>query len=255
MIDTHCHLFWDDYAADLPGVLDRARAAGVRAFIVPATSIDTARQALALARRHPDVHAAAGVHPHDAAGVESTLERDLEALLAEPGVVAVGEIGLDYHYDFCPRPEQHRALHLQLELARRRGLPVVIHNREADDDVLAICREHQDGALRGQFHCFSSSAAVAERVLELGFHISFTGNVTYRNSPLAAVAAMVPDDRLLLETDAPFMAPVPHRGKRNEPAYLALVAAHLAALRGQDAATLAANTTRNAVALFRLPAA
>jgi TatD DNase family protein len=252
LIDTHCHLFWKDFDHDLPEVIDRARDAGIGPIIVPATDLDTMEIAYGIARRFPRVFATAGVHPHDAGKLPADAFERIDAFAANPEIVAIGEIGLDYYYDFCPPAVQQEALHRQLDIAGRHGLPVVIHNREADEDVLAICREHQDGALRGQFHCFSSSRDYAERVLELGFHISFTGNVTYKKSTLADAVAAVPDDRLLLETDAPFMAPTPWRGKRNEPAYLALIAARIAELRGHTADHVAGITTRNAIALFSL---
>ncbi|MDH7514913.1 MAG: TatD family hydrolase [Bacteroidota bacterium] len=250
MIDTHCHLFWEDFAADLHAVLERSRAAGVHGVIVPGTSLQTSAQAADIACRCPDVRWAAGVHPHDAASLPADFIDRLCALLRHHRAVAVGEIGLDYHYDFCPRDRQVEAFRLQVELALEEGLPVILHNRQADEDLLALCREYAARGLRGQFHCFSSTPAFAERVLELGFHISFTGNVTYRNSTLAEVVRLVPDDRLLLETDAPFMAPVPYRGKRNEPAYLPLIVERLAAIRDQDPETISALTDRNAERLF-----
>jgi TatD DNase family protein len=252
LIDTHCHLFWKDFDHDLPEVIERARDAGIGPIIVPATDIETMSAAHEIAKRFRDVYSTAGVHPHDAGKLPEDAFARVETFAMEARVVAIGEIGLDYYYDFCPPDVQKEALHRQLEIALRRNLPVVIHNREADEDVLAICREHQDGRLRGQFHCFSSDAAYAGRVLELGFHISFTGNVTYKKSTLGEVVAMVPDDRLLLETDAPFMAPTPFRGKRNEPAYLATIAARIAELRGQTTEHVADATTRNAKRLFAL---
>ncbi|MBI5646991.1 MAG: TatD family hydrolase [Ignavibacteriae bacterium] len=252
-IDTHCHLFWDDFVEDLDAVLTRARAAGVGRFIVPATTLDTMRSAADIADRHQGVYATAGVHPHDTAALPDGALEMIEEHAMRRRCVAIGEIGLDYYYDYSPKERQWEALHAQLALARRLDLPVILHNRESDDDLLAICAEHQDGALRGQFHCFSSSPAYAERVLALGFHISFTGNVTYKKSTLSDVLARVPDDRILLETDAPFMAPVPHRGTRNEPERIPLIAAKFAELRGCSLAHVAEVTTRNAVELFRLP--
>jgi TatD DNase family protein len=252
-VDTHCHLFWDDFQADLPAVIERARAAGVDRMLIPATDFATFTQACAIADRFEGVFLAVGIHPHDAGKAPVDLIRQLHELAAHPRVVAIGEIGLDYHYDFCSPAVQHRVLHAQIDVARERGLPVVLHNRESDEDLLAIVREHQDGGLRGQFHCFSSDAVYARRVLDAGFHISFTGNVTFKKSRLDPVLSLVPDDRLLVETDAPFMTPVPLRGKRNEPSYIPRIAARFAAARHQSVAHIASITTRNAERLFSLP--
>ena len=251
-IDTHCHLFWNDFDHDLDDAIARAKAEGVTRIIVPGTNVETSMLAQGIAHRFEGVYFTAGVHPHDAKDLPGDTFARIEALAADPLCVAIGEIGLDYHYDFCPKEQQHEALRAQLALAKALGLPVVLHNRESDEDLLDICREQQDGGLRGQFHCFSSSNDYAQRVLDAGFHLSFTGNVTYKKSTLGDAVAVVPDDRLLVETDAPFMAPAPFRGKRNEPARIPLIARRFAELRGQDLAHVAACTTANAVALFRL---
>lgn len=251
-VDTHCHLYWDSFEGDLPEVLGRAREAGVMRTIVPATDFATFAQAAAIAESFEGVYLAVGIHPHDAAKAPEDLASALTALAAHPRVVAIGEIGLDYYYDFSTPAEQHRVLRTQLEVARTLDLPVILHNRESDADLLGIVRELQDGTLRGQFHCFSSDAAYAREVLDAGFHISFTGNVTFKKSVLDPVLSYVPDDRLLIETDAPFMAPVPHRGKRNEPAMIPLIAARFADARHQSVAHVAEITTRNAEHLFTL---
>jgi TatD DNase family protein len=222
-------------------------------MIIPATDFATFRQAARIAEDHEDVFLAVGIHPHDAGMAGAGFIEELHALARHPRVVAIGEIGLDYHYDFCSPAVQKRALHRQLEAAKELHLPVILHNRESDEDLLALVREHQDGTLRGQFHCFSSDAAYALRVLETGFHISFTGNVTFKKSTLDPVLSLVPDNRLLLETDAPFMAPVPFRGKRNEPAYLPRIARTFAEVRHQSVEHVAAVTTLNAMTLFSFP--
>ncbi|MBE0645608.1 MAG: TatD family hydrolase [Bacteroidetes bacterium] len=251
-IDTHCHLYWEDFHDDLSRVIDRARAAGVTRMIIPATDVASFRQASAIAARHADVYLAVGIHPHEAGKMPYDFADELRQLARHAKVVAIGEIGLDYYYDFCTPAEQQRVLHEQLSIAREHGLPVILHNRESDDDLLAIVREHQDGSLKGQFHCFSSDTRYAQAVLDAGFHISFTGNVTFKKSTLDPVLSYVPDDRLLIETDAPFMTPVPYRGKRNEPAFLPMIARRFAATRHQSVSYISRITTRNAVALYQL---
>ncbi len=249
-IDTHCHLFWEDFNEDIEQVLERAFEAGVSDMLVPATDFKTLQQALDLTRRFEHVFASAGIHPHDAAELPGDYIDRLKEAAREDAVLAIGEIGLDYHYDFCPQPKQHEVLHAQLELATRLDLPVIIHNRESDEDLYSILREHQDGTLRGQFHCFSSGPEYAERVLDIGFHISFTGNVTFKKSTLDEVLALVPDNRLLIETDSPFMSPMPFRGKRNEPMRIPLIAERFAVARGQSVAHIAEVTTTNAIELY-----
>ena len=254
-IDTHCHLFWEDFTGDIEQVLERAFEAGVSDMLVPATDFKTLQQALDLSRRFEHVFASAGIHPHDAAElpgdyIDRLKEAAGEEAVGEEAVLAIGEIGLDYHYDFCPRPKQQEVLHAQLELAAGLDLPVIIHNRESDEDLYSILREHQDGTLRGQFHCFSSGPEYAERVLDIGFHISFTGNVTFKKSTLDEVLALVPDDRLLIETDSPFMSPMPFRGKRNEPMRIPLIAERFATARGQSIEHIAEVTTGNALELY-----
>ncbi len=253
MIDTHCHLFWDSFDRDLDAVIERARDAGVSAMIVPATNLQTMLKGADLAAAHDGVFWAAGIHPQDTSDFDAGSLVQVKEQALERGAVAIGEIGLDYYRDYSPPGRQRKAFLGQLELALELELPVIVHNRAADEDVLSICREVQDGRLRGQFHCFSSSPEYAEKVLELGFHISFTGNITYRKSDQADVARLVPDDRLLLETDAPFMPPAPRRGERNEPAFLSFTVARLAELRGVDPAAISRRTTANSEALFRLP--
>ena len=253
IVDTHCHLFWESFFDDLPEVIERARNEGVARIIIPSTNLDTYRQSRKIAGNYNGIHTAVGIHPHDATDVG---DEELEeiARVAERGeACAIGEIGLDYHYDFCPAEKQREIFARQLEIAKATNLPVIIHNRESTADVLALMREHQDGSLRGQFHCFDRPPDVAKEVLDLGFHISFTGNVTFKNSRLEDTVGAVPDDRLLVETDSPFLTPAPFRGKRNEPSYLRFIVARLAEIRGVDAETVAAVTTRNAESLFHIP--
>lgn len=251
-IDTHAHLYWEDFRDDLSEVIARARAAGVERMIIPATDFASFHEAIRIADTYEGVFVSVGIHPHEAGKVPYDFCNELRTLARHPKVVAIGEIGLDYYYDFCTPAVQHRVLHAQLDAARALGLPVILHNRESDDDLLAAVREHQDGNLGGQFHCFSSDTRYARAVLDAGFHISFTGNVSFKKSSLDPVLSYVPDDRLLIETDAPFMTPVPYRGRRNEPAYIPLIARRFAATRHQAVSHISRITTRNAEDLFHL---
>jgi TatD DNase family protein len=242
LIDSHCHLDGPKFAHDLDAVLDRAAAAGVTKMMTIGTGeIDAA---IKVADRHEPVYATIGVHPHDAAMVTSRTLDDLRALGSHPKVLAFGEIGLDYHYDHAPREVQREVFQAQLALARDLQLPVVIHTREAWDDTMRILREHWQGP--GIIHCFTGDAAQAREALDLGFHLAFGGVITFNTATAAReAAAIVPDDRLLIETDAPFLAPIPWRGKRNEPSFIAHTAAKLAEVRGAAAAHIAQITSRN----------
>lgn len=256
MIDTHCHLADEVFDADLDRVVARAREAGVTGAvcILAAGDPEEARRAARVQERWESVAFASGVHPHQAhqcagqPGMAGTRVRDAASHPA--GICAVGEIGLDYHYDFSPRDVQQAVFAEQLETARALGLPVVIHTREADEDTFAMLA--RDGAgLAGVFHCFTGGVARARRALDLGFHLSLAGIVTFpRATDLHEVAGFVPLDRLLVETDSPFLAPVPHRGRRNEPAWVAEVVRRVAVLRGQTSADIAGATTANALQLF-----
>jgi TatD DNase family protein len=258
MIDSHCHIAGQEFAGDLEAVVARARAAGLDGALTILAADDDAelRQAAEVQRLWPAVRFSIGVHPHAArkyaAAPEGAAAAVDAAIEAQPATRAVGEIGLDYHYDFAPRDAQHAVFRAQIALARRRGLPVVIHTREAEDDTIAILREEGGGTLRGVLHCFTGTPALARRAIDdLGFYVSLAGIVTFpKAAELRETARLVPLDRLLTETDSPFLAPVPHRGQRNEPALVAAVVAALAADRGIPAADLAARTTDNYRALF-----
>jgi TatD DNase family protein len=227
MIDTHTHLYYPEFAADLDEVIARAQAAGVEKIITAAVDRATAEKCLALASRYPQVvYAAAGVHPSDASRASEDDLWWIEAAAGDPAVVAVGEIGLDVYRGETNLTEQEAVFERMLELARRAGLPVIIHHRAAGRRTLEIVKAH--AITRGVFHCFSEDAEYAKRVLDQGLCVSFTGNITYKNSRLPEVARALPLDRILLETDAPFMAPVPYRGKRCEPARVREVALKLA---------------------------
>ena len=258
MIDSHCHLADAAFDDDLEAVVARARAAGVEGAlcILDVTSDEEPPRADRLAGLWPAAGFAAGVHPHQAAQFAGNLDAAVEAvrqvLASRPGVCAVGEIGLDYHYDFAPRAVQIDVFRRQIALARELRRPIVVHTRDADDDTFAAIRAEGGGAVAGVFHCFTGDAAAARRALDLGFHVSFSGIATFRRADdIRAAAAIVPADRLLVETDAPYLAPVPHRGRRNEPAWVAHVIDALAVVRGLPPADVAADASAAFSALFR----
>ncbi len=261
LIDTHCHLDFDSYDAIRDDVIREAADAGVTRIINPGTSLERCRKALALANTYPGVYAAVGIHPTETPGFDDTVLEQVRALAAHEKVVAIGEIGLDYHWDTSPKETQWAAFEAQLALAAELELPVIIHNREASADVLAILLDWAQTlpeALRdrpGVLHSFSAPQTTAEAAVEAGFYIGFTGPVTFKNADaLRRIAAHVPTDRILVETDGPFLTPVPHRGKRpNKPAYVRHIAQRIAALRNVADDAFAAQTTANAERLFRLP--
>ncbi|HEV2291858.1 MAG TPA: TatD family hydrolase [Gemmatimonadales bacterium] len=248
LVDTHCHLAAEAFAADRPDVLRRAREAGVQRVVVVGESPAAAEAAFRLAEADPMVSVATGTHPHDASEWDADRARWLRSALGHPAAVALGEIGLDYHYDHSPRDVQRRAFEAQLALALELGFPAVIHAREADADVLAVLRG-MPGA-RVILHSYSSGAGLLEGALALGALASFSGMVTFKNWSGDDLIRMVPLDRLLVETDAPYLAPVPHRGKRNEPAFVRQVAERVAQVRGMPAAELIAATGANAARVF-----
>lgn len=254
LFDTHAHLHFPDFDPDREAMLARAREAGVRRLLTIGTEPESSRAALAMAALDPGVWAAVGIHPHDAAEADGAALAEIERLAAEPRVVAVGEIGLDYFRNLSPREDQQRTFRALIGVARRVGKPVVIHCREAHDDVLAILAEERMTDVRGIMHCFSGDVGIARRCLDLGLLISLAGPVTYPNPrALPDVARFVPAPDLVVETDCPFLPPQGYRGKRNEPAYLALTAARVAELRGETLVDLAARTTANACALLGIP--
>ncbi len=252
MIDSHCHLDFPDFAPERDAVVARARAAGVMRMITISTRIDKFAEISTLAEAYPDVFCTVGDHPeHANEGAEATLDR-LTTLAQHPKCVGIGETGLDYHHDKVPRDTAERVFRTHIAAARQTGLPVVVHARDADADVAAILADEMGkGPFKGLLHCFTSSMALAEAALSLGLYISFSGIVTFKNaSEIRDVARAVPLDKLLVETDAPFLAPVPHRGGRNEPAYVAATAEFIAGLKGVSIADLAAATSANVLRLF-----
>ncbi|MCX7970979.1 MAG: TatD family hydrolase [Negativicutes bacterium] len=250
LVDSHAHLDDRRLASDLPQVIERARTNGVEAIVSVGADLPSSRAAVAVASRYPGVWATVGVHPHGAAGFAANDDRQLADLARDGRVVAIGEIGLDYHYDFSPRPVQIEVFRLQMELAAVTGLPVVIHNREAHADTLTVLREYA-GQVRGVLHCFSGSREMMEEVVRLGYYVSVAGPVTFANAGrLRQVVAAIPSGRLLWETDCPYLAPVPWRGRRNEPAYLTAVARQVAEIRGVPVEDLAEQVWDNFEELF-----
>jgi len=254
LFDTHAHLQFPEFAADLDDVLARARGAGVTQLVTVGTDVETSRAAVELAARDPDIFAAVGVHPHDAAQADEDALAEIERLAhASPKVVAIGETGLDFFRNLSPPDAQERAFRWQLGLARRLGKPVLVHCRDAHREALAILVEEDVSRTGGIMHCFSGDAEVARRVLDLGLVISLAGPVTYPNArALPEVARLTPPDRLVVETDCPFLPPQGHRGQRNEPALIALTLGRVAALRGEPPELTAARTTATARRVFGL---
>jgi TatD DNase family protein len=252
LFDTHAHLHFPDYAEDLDAVLERARAAGVRGMVTIGTDRETNRAVTALVKRVPDVWATVGIHPHDAGEAAEADFEEMERLAGEePKVVGFGEMGLDFFRDLSPREAQDKVFRRQIDIARRARKPIVVHCRDAHAETLAVLGEERAGETGGVMHCFSGDVEIARRCLELGLYISLAGPVTYKNArALPEVARFVPGDRLVIETDCPYLPPTPHRGKRNEPAYVALTAACIAELRGTDPEALCDALTANAAKLF-----
>lgn len=254
LVDTHCHLDFPEFENDLEGIVARAKSAGVEQMITIATYVDKFDRYAALADRFDNVFFSVGTHPHNAA-TEAHITTDTLVSLAKshPKVVAIGEFGLDYHYKPEESEAQKQGMHRHIEAACELDLPVIIHARDADDDMIALLhREMKRAPFRGVLHCFSSGERLADAGIEMGLYVSFSGIVTFKNAKtVQAVAEKCPQDRLLVETDAPYLAPPPYRGQRNEPAYVAQTAAFLAQLRGVSLQELAATTTANAKKLFR----
>ncbi len=252
LIDTHCHLDDATFDEGADAVIARANEVGVGAFIaIGVGSVELAERALALAKRRPDVVATAGVHPHDASTWSPDLESRFRALFAEERVVAVGEVGLDYHYDYSPRETQRSVFRSFVQLARSVKKPLIIHTRTAPAETLEILEEEGARDVGGVIHCFSEDRAFASRALDLGFDISFSGIVTFKKADaIHDVAAWAPEDRIMVETDSPYLSPIPFRGKKCEPAYVVHTAAKVAELRGLAPERLAEVTTANAVRRF-----
>ena len=252
LIDSHCHLDFPDFAPDLDGTVERARAAGVGLMLTIGTKLREFPGVLAIAERYPDVWCSVGVHPHEAAEEGDVTTDHLIELARHPKVVGFGETGLDFYYEHSPREAETRSFRAHIAAARETGLPLIVHTRDAEPETADILAEEMaKGPFTGLLHCFSSSRTLAEKAVALGFHISLSGIVTFKKSDdLRMTASRVPLDKLLVETDAPYLAPVPMRGKRNEPAFVAHTAALLAETMGISAEALATATSANFLRLF-----
>lgn len=254
LVDSHCHLDFPDFAPEGEDVIARARRAGVGAMLTIGTKITEFPKVRAIAEAHPDIWCTVGIHPHEAESQPDTGVEMLAALAAHPKVVGIGECGLDFHYDHAPRRRQEEVFRVHARAARESGLPLIVHTRNADADTVRILREEAEagkGPLAGLIHCFSSTRQVSDCALDLGFYISLSGIVTFKAADeLRSILRDIPLDRLLLETDSPYLAPVPKRGKRNEPAFIVHTAAAVAGIKGVSPEELARITTENFFRLF-----
>lgn len=261
LFDTHCHIDFNSFDSDRKAMLERARKAGVKHFLIPGVDSESIQRAYQLAKKEKDVVIAAGIHPNSTANWNAYTLQNVRNWAKDYKAVAIGEIGLDYHWDKSPKATQRKAFEDQLALASELQLPVIIHNREASADTLPILEDWAKtapAALKGRLgvlHSFSDAPEYANRAIAAGFYLGFTGPLTYKNADtLRKVAGSIPEDRLLIETDSPFLTPLPHRGDRNEPAYVKLVAERLATLRGKTLEQIAAITTANGLHLFGIKA-
>jgi len=250
-IDTHAHLFFENFKEDVDDVIQRAKDNSIDFIVVPATDIKTAKEAIALAEKYEQIYATVGIHPHDTKDWNESLISEIEALAKHPKVVAIGEIGLDYYYDFSPQDQQIKAFKSQLDLALKLELPVVIHNRDSDEDMMDIIQSYCGTGLKAQFHCFNGSLDDALEFMKMNHFISFTGNITFKKSDgLRDILKHIDLNHIMLETDSPFMTPVPYRGKRNEPSYVKYVAQQIAEIHKLSLEDVGRITSLNAFRFF-----
>lgn len=253
LVDTHAHLDFNDFAEDREEVISRARNNGIAYIVNVGSDLESSRNSVRLAEKYPFVYAAVGIHPHDADKLDDSVLEELEELASRKKVLAIGEIGLDYYYDNSPRDIQKEAFRKQAKLAEKVGLPFIIHSREADEDTLKILKDSYTGN-SGILHCFGSDLKMARECLELGLYLAFGGVITFKNAEeLRRVVKEIPLDRILVETDSPFLTPVPFRGRRNESDYVRYVAEKIAEIKGMSIEELAKITSANAVRVYNLP--
>lgn len=253
VIDSHAHIQGTEFDKDREEVLQRARDVGLTAIILIGTDLESSTQAVALAEQHDLLYATVGIHPHEAATIQKDTYHVVRRIAATPKVVGYGEIGLDYYYDHSPRDVQRKAFREQIRLGRELGLPLVIHSREAASDTLTILKEDGASDVGGVFHCFSGDPAMAREAMAMGFSISFSGVITFKNArTLLDVVKVVPLEKIMVETDSPYLTPHPHRGTRNEPAFVRYVVGKIAELKGVSPEEVARITSLNTTALFRL---
>ena len=250
-IDTHAHLFYPNFDEDLDAVIERAKESGIDYIIVPATDLATSGKVIELIEKYDFIYGAVGIHPHETKDWENSLIKKIEKLASHPKVVGIGEIGLDYYYDFSPKEKQIEAFKAQLDLAVKINKPVIIHNRESDEDMMSIIRSYQDTGLKAQFHCFSGTFEQARELVKLNHLISFTGNITFKKSDqLRDVLSKLSLESIMLETDSPFMTPEPHRGKRDEPSYVKIIANTIAEIHHLKIEDVARVTSYNVFRMF-----
>lgn len=252
LIETHAHLYFDKFDQDRDEVITNAFEANVQKIINIAVDLESSQQCIELAERYEGLFATVGIHPNDSTTLDNGSLAELKELSSHQKVVAIGEIGLDFYWEKCPVEIQEKAFREQIRLAKEVGLPIVIHNREAGPQIIEVLKSEGTDGLNGVFHCFSGDKQIAEEVLDLGFHISFTGNLTFKKSQLPEVAEVVPLEKLLLETDCPFLSPEPKRGRRNEPAHVVYIAQKLAEIKKVTFEEITEITTLNANRLFGL---
>lgn len=250
-VDTHAHLFYPNFEGELDEILNRANESGVDYIIVPATDLDSCFKVIELTKKYDMIYGTVGIHPHDTKDWDNSWISKIEDFANNKKIVAIGEIGLDYYYDFSPKEKQIEAFNSQIELALKLDLPIVVHNRDADEDIINITKQYAGTGLRAQFHCFNGTLDEARDLIKMHHFISFTGNVTFKKADsLRDIVSKITPEHLLLETDSPFMTPIPHRGKRNEPAYVKLIAEKIAEIRKEKVEDIARVTSYNAFRMF-----
>lgn len=252
MIDTHCHINTNKFDEDRDEVIKRAFESGIEKLIIPAIEPNDFEGIIDLLNKYENIYCGIGIHPHNVANVTELDLEKVKEYCKKDKVIAIGEIGIDYFYDFAPKEKQLEMFDIQIKIALDNNLPIIVHNREADDDILQVIENNQNGNLKGVMHCFSSDIEILKKTLDLGFNVSFTGNITFKKIDMIEVLEYVPLDRFMLETDSPYMAPVPHRGKRNEPSYVRFVAEKIAEVKKMSFMDIVNQTNMNAKKLFNL---